>query len=122
MKSFRSSSTLQSSQSFAGSETSSGPAQVIYIAADKDFKKPAIGQCVAEVLQGKISRKVGHSKVFSLSAALAEEGITFQPSPSLHMLFHKHPYRDHTYIGIKQFHSIILEEKKYAIQIYIYHS
>jgi len=118
MRKFGSSSTLNSSYSFGDGEASSGAPLFVYITTDKDFKKPTLpgAHCHAEVLEGKMYRKVGPSKVLSLTQATQAEGEwagNFEhPSATLNMLYRKHPVCDNRYIGVRQFHEIIFAEKR----------
>lgn len=120
MQRYGSSSTLDSSYSFGEGEKSTSAPLFVFIAADKEFKKPTLpgAHCHAVTLEGKMFRKVGPSKVISLTEATSSGtwGGTFEhPSATLHMLYRKHPVNDNRYIGVKYFHDIIFEEKWYVI-------
>ena len=126
MKNTRSSGALTASFSFGDGEKSSAPPLFVFIAPDKDFKKPPFpgSRSHAELLEGKMYRKVGSSKVVPLHAAVDPDGpwarALQHPTPTLHMLYRKHPVRDDSYIGIKQFHSVIMDEKRYNVHTVLY--
>jgi hypothetical protein len=91
----------------------------IYITADKDFHKPALSalgsKSHAEVLQGKLFRKTGSCLVLPLSESCTHAWASqFYPAPSLHTLYRRHPFRDGRYIGVRHFHSVIFDEKRYV--------
>ena len=94
------------------------PAFVVVL-EDKDFTTKAgvlsghRGQTKAEVIQGKIYRKTGSSRVISLSDANSEDWIRMlYPSPCINMIYHRHPCDNNRYLGIKIFHATILHEKR----------
>lgn len=126
MKNTGSSSVLTASFSFGDGEKSSAAPLFVFIAPDKDFKKPPFpgSHSHADILEGKMYRKVGSSKVVPLHAAVDPDGpwarALQHPSPTLHMLYRKHPVCDDIYIGIKQFHSVIVDEKRYDLRLIYY--
>jgi hypothetical protein len=89
----------------------------IYVTADKDFHKPSLSalgtKSHAEVLEGKLYRKTGSSRVLPLSEACSPSWAPrFYPAPSLHTLYRKHPFTEGRYIGVRQFHRVIFDEKR----------
>lgn len=91
----------------------------IYVAADKDFHRPALSalgsKSHAEVLQGKLFRKTGSCRVMALSEACSAAWAPhFFPAPSLHCLYRRHPFDEARYIGVRIFHSVIFDEKRFV--------
>ncbi len=88
----------------------------IFVTADKDFQRSSVligAKRHAEVLQGKMFRKTGSCKVLSLSDSNSEGwSHRFYPASKLYSIYRKHPFDDERYLGVKCFHTVLLEEKK----------
>ena len=71
------------------------------------------GMTHADALLGKLSRKVGPTRVLSLKSA-NNPGIKklLNPLPRLSMIYRRHPYDDRRYIGVRQYHTTVLDEKR----------
>ena len=77
------------------------------------FNRKDRGLTVAQKLEGKIRRKTGSSMVLSnMEARQKSWSRKLVPTPRPNMIYVKHPFVMDKYIGAKQFHELLLSEKK----------
>ena len=67
----------------------------------------------AEALLGKLSRRVGPTHMISLETANSSSfKKLLTPVPRLSMVYRRHPHEDARFIGVRQYHSVVLDDKR----------
>jgi len=71
------------------------------------------GLTIAKKLEAKIRRKTGNSMVLSFMESQSKTwSRRFKPAPRPNMIYVRHPFDDERYLGAKQFHDILMIQKR----------
>ncbi len=92
----------------------------IVIVTDDLYHKKKIGETSKdrglspeEIMFGKIIQKLGTTKILSLSQALSPPyNKLVTPSPRAGMIYRRHPHDERRYIGVRQYHEAVLDDKR----------
>lgn len=76
------------------------------------------GILISDVFQGKVSRKLGPTKILSLTQANSAEWLAhLTPEPKVHMIYRQHPFYETRYLSVDLFHLTLFDEMRQELTL-----